>query len=220
MSQEAKILTGIGILTLIVVVAAAFFFGGNSSSSKPQTLSANQARLVVRSTSHQTGPKNAKVTLVEFGDFECPACGAAYPIVTQLLQNYKGKINYVFREYPLPIHQNADLAANAAEAAGAQGKFFEMYNLLYSNQNTWGESNNAMDYFVKYAQELHLDVNKFKNDVQSKKYESVIQKDIADGNALGVQATPTFYINNQVQVGGLSYDDFSAKIQQALKTAR
>ena len=221
MTNEAKILGGIGILTIVIVIAAAFLFGGKSSPDSNQTpVSTAQQKILIRKDSHEITAPAAKVTLVEFGDFQCPACGAAYPIVTQILNNYKGKINFVFREYPLPVHQNADAAAEAAEAAGAQGKFFEMYNLLYSNQNSWGDSTSPMDYFTKYAQGLHLNMNKFKSDVQSKKYAGKIQQDQNDGNTLGVNATPTFYINGVQQVGGLPYSDFKSKIDAAIKVAK
>src|SRR6266699_3668336 len=150
MTNEAKILGGIGLVTIIIVIAAAFMFGGKSSSDKQQAVSVDQQKLLIRKNSHELKANGAKVTVVEFGDFQCPACGASYPIVEQILQDYKGKINFVFREYPLPVHPNAPVAAEAAEAAGAQGKFFDMYNLLYSNQKDWGESNKPMDYILKY----------------------------------------------------------------------
>src|SRR5579863_4807913 len=144
MSNEVKIIAGISVVTLVLVIGAAFLFGGSSSSSQSAKPISNTQALV-HSDSHEINA-HSKVTLVEFGDFQCPACGAEYPIVTQLLQTYNAKINFVFRNFPLPQHQNAQAAAETAEAAGAQGKFFEMYNMLYTNQNTWGETNNPMDY--------------------------------------------------------------------------
>src|SRR6185369_5944088 len=188
MSNEVKSLIGIGVATLLIVVGAAFFFGGTSSSSKPaEKLSSDQFKQLIRSDSHVKGTKDAKVLLVEFGDFQCPACGASYPVVTQILNNYQGKVNFAFRNFPLPsLHKNAQIGAEAAEAAGAQNKFFEMYDALYQNQQEWGDSNKPMDYFEKYAKTVGLDVEKFKSDVTAKKYESKIQNDINDGNALSV----------------------------------
>jgi protein-disulfide isomerase len=218
MSNEAKILTGIGIITVAIVIVAALFLGGKPSPAQQmQAVTKDQMKILVRPDSHEIKSPGAKVTLVEFGDFECPACGASYPIVTQLLQDYKGKINFVFRNYPLDVHPNSHTAAEAAEAAGAQGKFFEMYNALYSNQKDWGETNKAMDYFTKYAQNIGLDVNKFKNDVNSKKYASIIEKDQEDGNQLGINATPTFFINGKMHAGGLPYADFKQLIDAAMK---
>lgn len=217
MSNEVKIIVGISVLTLVLVVGAAFLFGGTSSSSQSVQPIKNTNALI-HQDSHEVNAKS-KVTLVEFGDFQCPACGAEYPIVTQLLDTYKGKINFVFRNFPLPQHQNAQAAAEVAEAAGAQGKFFEMYNLLYTNQSTWGETGNAMDYFTQYAKALKLDMNKFTSDVKSNTYQNKIQKDINDGYAVGVNATPTFFLNGVAIQGGLPYNDFKAKIDQALQKA-
>lgn len=222
MTNENKILIGIGVVTLILVAVAVFSLGGSSlnNNKDDSQKTAQDAKVLVRSDSHVEGPKDAKVTVVEFGDFQCPACGSAYPVVNQIESTYKGKIKFVFRNYPLPVHKNAKLAAEAAEAAGAQGKFFEMYHKLYGNQKAWSESNNALDeYFVKYAQEIKLDVEKFKSEVKASKYAEKIQNDINDGNAVGVSATPTFYINGIEQVGGLPYDEFKTKIDNALKSS-
>jgi len=224
MSNENKILIGIGVVTVILIAVAVFSLGGsnglsgtnNTADQKPKDL-----KVLIKSDSHVDGPANAKVSVVEFGDFQCPACGSAYPVVSQIEQNYKGKIKFVFRNYPLPVHKNAKVAAEAAEAAGAQGKFFQMYHKLYDNQKSWSDSNNALDeYFVKYAKEIGLDVNKFSSEVKASKYADKIQNDMNDGNAVGVSATPTFYINGLEQVGGLPYDEFKTKVDIALKAAK
>jgi protein-disulfide isomerase len=219
MSNEVKIIIGISILTLVLVIGAALMFGGTSSSSAQNAKPISNMSALVHKDSHEIDA-HSKVTLVEFGDFQCPACGAEYPIVTQLLQTYKGKINFVFRNFPLPQHQNAQAAAETAEAAGAQGKFFEMYNLLYTNQNTWGESTDAMKYFTQYANALHLDMNKFTSDVNGKKYANKIQADINDGYAVNVNATPTFFLNGVPIQGGLPYNDFKSRIDTALQKAK
>jgi protein-disulfide isomerase len=224
MSNENKILIGIGIVTLVLVVVAVFSLGGSkglSGNDDTTDKTPKDMKVLIKSDSHVDGPANAKVSIVEFGDFQCPACGSAYPVVSQIEQNYKGKIKLVFRQYPLPVHKNAKVAAEAAEAAGAQGKFFEMYHKLYDNQKSWSDSNNALDeFFVGYAKDIKLDVNKFTAEVKASKYATKIQNDINDGNAVGVQATPTFYINGVEQVGGLPYDDFKTKVDEALKNAK
>ena len=217
MSNEVKIIVGISIITIILVVGAAFLFGGNSSSS-----SAVNAQPIKNTNAliHPDSPEinaHSKVTLVEFGDFECPACGAEYPVVTQLLQNYKGKINFVFRNFPLPQHVNAPEAAEAAEAAKAQGNFFGMFNLLYSNQNTWADAKDPTSYFITYAKALHLNLNKFESDVKNKAYAKIIQQDINDGYAVGVDATPTFYLNGVPFQGVLPYSDFQTAINKDLQ---
>ncbi|HVF69688.1 MAG TPA: thioredoxin domain-containing protein [Xanthomonadales bacterium] len=216
MSNETKILAGIGIATVLIVVVGAFFMGGSSTPDKPKP--PVDQKLLVKGDSHKVEAKNAKVTLVEFGDFQCPACGASHPIVKQLLEEYKDDVTFVFRNYPLPMHKNAMKAANAAEAAGAQKKFFEMHDLLFENQSEWSESNKADGLFEKYASELDLDMDKFKEDLKSKKYEGKIKADQADGNAVGVNSTPTFYINGELQAGGLPYEQFKAKIEKAINS--
>jgi len=217
MTNEGKIIIGISVITLVLVVGAAMLFGGSSSSSQNAKPISNISALVHKD-SHQINA-HSKVTLVEFGDFQCPACGAEYPIITQLLDNYKGKINFVFRNFPLPQHQNAQAAAETAEAAGAQGKFFEMYDLLYTNQSTWGETTDPMKYFTTYAKSLHLDMKKFTSDVTDKKYANKIQADVNDGYAVSVNATPTFFLNGVPIQGGISYTDFKAKIDDAIQKA-
>lgn len=218
MTNEVKIIVGISVLTLILVIGAAFLFGGTSSSSSQSAQPIKNANILIRKNSAEIN-NHSKVTLVEFGDFECPACGAEYPVVTQILQNYKGKINYVFRNFPLPQHANAPEAAEAAEAAQAQGNFFGMFNLLYENQNTWGDANDPTSYFVQYAKDLHLDVKQFQSDVKSKKYASLIQQDINDGYAVNVNATPTFFLNGVPMVGVLPYSDFQTAIDKDLASS-
>lgn len=222
-STEAKILTGIGVLTLIVVVAAAMIFGGVPQAPEKKVLAAKDQQILIRKDTYVQAVPNAKITLVEFGDFECPACGVAYPVVQKVLQDYKGKITYAFREFPIPSHKYGTLAAQAAEAAGAQGKFYPMYDKLYSNQKDWGDETkdtNAMDYFVKYAKELKLDVNKFKQDVENNAYDKRIKRDSGDGQQLGVNATPTFFLNGEMIEGGLPYDQFKSKIDAILKDSK
>lgn len=221
MSNEAKALIGIGVATLAIVIGATFLVGGKSTSTtETKTLTEDQTKKLIREDSYVKGSKDAKVTLVEFGDFQCPACGAVHPIVGQLLTEYKDKVAFVFREYPLPLHQNSKVAAYAAEAAGAQGKFYDMYDALYQNQKDWENSKNALELFVGYAKIIGLDLEKFKSDVESKKFEEKIQRDISDGNALTVQATPTFFLNGEKIQGGLPYDQFKEKIEAALKSAK
>ncbi len=220
MSSEAKVLAGISVATLVIVVGAAFMFGGKTSPEKVQPVSAEMQKMLIREDSHKKGATKGKVTVVEFGDFQCPACGSAHPIVKELTEVYKDQVTFVFREFPLPMHKNAKVAALAAEAAGAQGKFFEMHDMLFETQQAWSEKDNAEDIFVQYGQKLKLDIDKFKADMKDPKLEDKIQKDMADGNGVGVNATPTFYINGVQQSGGLPYEEFKTKIDTALKEAK
>ncbi len=165
----------------------------------------------------QEGNPNAQTTLVEYGDFQCPACGQFYTVVHQLTQQYNDKLLFVFREYPLTtIHPNADLAALAAEAAGQQGKFWPMYDALYSNQSQWSESTQAQNFINGYARQLGLDMQKFSAALADPATEAKIQADIASGDRAGVDATPSFYLNGKKLTNLQTYDDLKTDLQQAL----
>jgi protein-disulfide isomerase len=212
MSREAKILTAI----LVVVVGgmiALFVAAGGTDTSSPGS-KADTSKLV-----HQDSHKrdNGSVTIVEFGDYQCPACGAAEPNLEKIQQDYKGKINFVFRNYPLPMHQNAVPAALAAEAAAAQGKFWEMHDKLYATQNEWSSSTSPIDFFTKYAQDLGLDADKLKQDVTNKTYQNRIDADKSDGNAVNIQATPTIFVNGE-KASGYDYNSLKDLVEKAVNS--
>lgn len=211
MTQEAKIIGFLGGATVLIVIGAAISMGKNSPE---QTQVADQA-LLIRSNSNKISSTSANVTLVEFGDYQCPSCGAAHPYVKQILADDKEKITFVYRHYPLPQHKNARLAAEAAEAAGEQGKYWEMHDMLFENQNTWAEDNNALEIFARYANKLGLDANKFKQSVESNKFADKIAQDQSDGNALNVNSTPTFFINGQKYIGG--FNDLKSAVEKAIR---
>ncbi len=209
MTSETKILLSIGIITFLILGAGIFFFTKNTPISAPQSVA--DAGVLIRDDSHKIATKSATITLVEFGDYQCPSCAAAHTYVKQILSKFPANINYVFRNFPLNIHQNALIGAEAAEAAGAQGKYWQMSDTLYDKQTEWGESSNPMEFFMKYAADLKLDTTKFKQDINNNQYNNFIQKDLADGNAIGVNATPTFFINNQLYTS--SYTDLPKTIE-------
>ena len=218
MSQEAKILSIIGGVSLVIIVIAVILLGKSNPNPTNASNQAVDPSLLVRADSNKIATSSAKVTVVEFGDYQCPSCGAAFPILQQMLRDYNGKINFVFRNFPLSIHQNAQAAAEAAEAAGAQGKYWPMHDMLYDKQNEWGDAANPLPLFDTYAQSLGLDINKFNDDVTHNKYSDKIAKDQADGNSLGVNATPTIYIDNkQAFVGVPTYTDLQNYINNELK---
>lgn len=144
------------------------------------------------------GNRDSKVILVEYADFQCPACGSAHPGLKTLTEQYKGQIAFVFRNFPLStIHPNARAASAAAESAGLQGKYWEMHNSLFENQNAWSDlqGNARTDAFVSYAKTLGLDTAKFTTDLASTDVNQKISFDQAIGKKLGVDSTPTFYLN-------------------------
>ncbi len=138
------------------------------------------------------GPADARITLVEFSDFECPYCSAAVKQVDMVMAAYPKDVKLIYKQFPLSMHPHAELAAEASLAAREQGKFWEMYDLLFKNFRQLSRTNiNAM------AKEVGLDMAKFQSDLDSRKYKAVIEKDLADGEAAGVYGTPAFYINGK-----------------------
>jgi protein-disulfide isomerase len=138
------------------------------------------------------GPENAPITLVEFSDFQCPYCAAAVPAVHAVLQAYPTQLRLVFKEYPLEIHPRANFAASAAVAAQRQGKFWEMHNALYGSQRDL-----SREAIFTMAQKAGLDMKKFEADLQSTDVAESIVRDVQDGDAAGVEGTPSFFINGQ-----------------------
>lgn len=203
---------GIGLGTIILLVGGVFLFSKSGSTVKKVSND-----LLIGKDSYQTDPK-AQVTLVEFGDYECPACATYNPLVKQLLADLPGQVNFVFRNFPLSQHANANISSYAAESAGLQGKFWEMHDKLYDSQNDWAQSSDAKSIFLGYAKDLGLNVAKFTEDLDSQKIKDKVSKDEADGNLLNINATPTFYVNG-VKVESLpgSYNAFKTIITDVIK---
>lgn len=145
---------------------------------------------------HARGPANAPVTLEEFADFQCSACGGVYPSLKTIEGEFGPRLRVIFREFPLnPPHAHAVTAAHAAEAAGMQGKFWEMHDMLYENQQAWSEVFDVRPLFEGYARKIGLDVERFKNDQTSELVERRIFLDGKRGHSLGITGTPTIYLN-------------------------
>jgi protein-disulfide isomerase len=153
--------------------------------------------------SQSKGAKNPTLQVVIFSDFQCPFCGRVEPTLKQMEKEYAGKVRFTWKNFPLPFHQNAQPAAEAAMAAGAQGKFWEMHDKLFANQQQLDRAT-----FEKYAQELGLDMNKFKADLDANKYKDVIDGEQKEGAALGVQGTPAVFINGRKISGAYPWDTF------------
>lgn len=166
---------------------------------------------------HTKGAVGSRVVLMEYLDFECEACGAYFPLVKQLEQEYGDRVTFVVRYFPLPGHRNALPAAYAAEAADHQGKFWEMHDLLFTRQKEWGEKQ-AMtpEVFEGYAKELGMNMDKFKADVASLEVAARVKRDMNSGNELGVRSTPTFFLNG-IEIHPRSYEEFRALLDEALQ---
>lgn len=213
-SQFLKTTEGmfVGGLVLIIVLLMSYYFYATSN----QDTTTKTTTITVSEKDHVRGAQGAKVTLVEFGDFQCPACGAYEPIVRELQKNNPDTLQIVFRHFPLTqIHPNALLSAKASEAAGAQGKFWEMHDMLYDKQSEWSGALNARDIFMNYATTLGLDLALFTQVLDNKEVEDKILAEYKEGIKLGVQGTPTFFVNGEKITNPQSIDAFDAVIKAA-----
>jgi len=191
---------------IVFVAVCALVLGGLAFMSKKDSVDVGNtdATKVVAQTDtaigdHVYGNKDAKVMLIEYGDFQCPGCGGAYPQLKTIKEKYKDTIAFIFRDFPLTsIHPNALAAASAAEAAGLQGKFWEMHDKLYDNQDSWsGAAANQRDsIFEGYATEIGLKLDQFRTDRSSKKVSEKIARDQALGRKMNVTATPGIFIGS------------------------
>jgi protein-disulfide isomerase len=211
MTSNLKATLGVMAAVLAVIVGVVVFGGRGGGESVSDT------DALVRPDSHRISEAHdGKVTVVEFLDFECESCGAAYPAVEQLRAAYAGKITYVVRYFPIDSHPNAHNAARAAQAAAAQGEFEAMYKKLFDNQTRWGHRQQSQAaVFERYAAELGLDVERFRADVASDATAARIRADQEDGMTLGVQGTPTFFVNGERFRGG-SLEVLTAAVDAAL----
>jgi protein-disulfide isomerase len=196
-----------GILAVIaVILVGVFWFTNNNKANAPSSSS--------QPTQHTEGKGTSNVTLVEYGDYECPYCGQYYPVVKQVVAYYGDKITFQFRNLPLTqIHPNAYAGARAAEAASLQGKFWQMHDLLYTNQNDWVNSSDPTTVFDSYAQQLGLNVTQFKQDYASEKVNNFINADVSAFGKTGAQeATPAFFLDGKQVQPSETVDSFKKLI--------
>lgn len=193
---------------------------GSSPASGPSggTSSAASTAAPGADPPHFRGSESAPVTLEEFGDFECPPCGYLYAVLKTIESEYGSRLRVIFREFPLsPPHVHAVAAARAAEAAGLQGKFFEMHDLLYENQKAWTEAFDVRPLFEGYARKIGLDVERFKRDQTNEIVERRITLDGSRGHSLGVKSTPTIFLNGvEIPFAQYSAEGLRAAINKAL----
>jgi protein-disulfide isomerase len=156
-------------------------------------------------TDHVRGSIDALISIVEYGDYECPYTGMAYPIVKEIMKKFNNKVYFVFRNFPLnDIHPNAQHSAEAAEAAAAQDKFWEMHDYLFEHQKALDDS-----HLLQYAERLGLDTNKFKNEMSGHAYVPLIKESLKSGIDSGVQGTPTFFVNGNLYEDSWDLETFS-----------
>lgn len=212
-NKEPIVLLALGGFATLMMIAAILLF--NQGQPENVGLSASDQVLLVREDSPTLGPADASVTVVEFLDPECEACRAAYPGVKQILQDYDGQIRYVVRYFL--NHNNSLLAMQATEAAGEQGLYWEMQELLFERQLEWGEQATPQtDRFIQYAEELGLDVERFTASLQNPAYLEKAGRDEQDVEALALRGTPTFFVNGQM-VYGVNEEALRTLIEQELR---
>lgn len=197
------------LVAVVAVVIALVYWNGNKTPGPPPGNKTPAPTPVAQNTpNYNTAPPgsqppnmlgspNATVTVEEFADFQCPSCGATYKTTHEIQGLYGSRIKFVFRNFPLPMHDKAYDAAVAAEAAGMQGKFWDMHNLLYTNQQTWSSDPNYKATFKGYAEKIGLDVDKWENDMAGMAPKSRISADMERGKALAISSTPTIFINGE-----------------------
>lgn len=224
MSDKSKKIMIWAVVVVVVIVTAVLIVLGIMQPAASQGSSgfATTTAPAITSADHIQGDPTSTVSLIEYGDFQCPACGEYYSIVEQVLSNYGSKISFVFRNFPLPQHADAPAAAEAAEAAGLQGKYWQMYDLLYQNQNTWSNASPGdvvSQFFDGYAKSLGLNVDKFNADMTSAKVADKIAGDVKGGDAASIDHTPTFFVNLQQIPNPSTYDQFKSILDQALSSS-
>ncbi|WP_409332009.1 DsbA family protein [Trujillonella humicola] len=202
-------------LVAAFAVGVAVLLGVGRSDDGPGGTSGDAP--VVREDSHRLATAaDGRVTLVEFLDFECESCAAAYPFIEELRQEYEGRVTFVARYFPLPGHANAANAAVAVEAAAQQGRFEDMYHQMFESQAEWGERQDSQaDVFRGFAEDLGLDMAAFDAAVADPATLERVQQDREDGIALGVEGTPTFFLNGE-RLDVTSADEFIERIDAAL----
>ncbi|MEK7551748.1 MAG: DsbA family protein [Patescibacteria group bacterium] len=213
--QYKKVAIWVGVALAIILGIFGLAMLVNSSSNS--TTSSLKVPVLNDKDLYTKGDKKAKVTLTEYGDFQCPACASYHPIVKAIIEEYKDKILFIYRDFPLiNAHKYAHLSSRAAFAANKQNKYWEMYDLLYQNQNSWAKSTKAEDLFVDYAKELGLDIDKFSADLNSSEAKTFVDESLATATGLGINSTPSFFINGVKIDSPSSFDEFKEIIDNEL----
>jgi len=207
------------VYAFLVLATLLVIFGLWKSSPEVVTEAISPATLLqVQSDDWVKGNPGATVTLIEYLDFECGACGAYYPLVQRLVNEYGDRVHFITRYFPLPGHKNGMNSALAVESAGMQGKYWEMQDLLFREQESWGNSLSPNpSLFTHYANQLGLNMEQFAQDTNSSEVKNRVARDRDSGNKLGVNATPTFFLNGKKLENPRGYEAFKALLDDALK---
>lgn len=216
----------IALVGLLTVGVATALYRSKMQPAKPATVAAGTSPAGSSSPAltedkedeniHSRGPRNAPVTMEVYGDFQCPSCGVATVIVDDMQKKYGDQLRIVFHEFPLAMHQHAVKAAMAAEAAGLQGHFWEMHDMLYKYQSVWSKSSDPSAFFGAYAESLGLDGGQFAMDAKSPEVQARVISDGDAGVARGVKNTPTIFVNGTEVQNGFRPESLQQAIEGAL----
>lgn len=194
---------------IIIIFVGFLVVRGGDKAEAPKTSA--------KPSSHTRGEGASGVTLVEYGDFQCPACKQYYPIIEEVVNKHAADITFQFRNFPLTsIHPNAFAASRAAEAASKQGNFWEMYDKLYGGQDDWSRVSSPNKIFETYATQLELDMEKYRSDFKSTAVNDTINADLAAGGKLDITGTPGFVLDGKLIKNPNSVDEFSKLIEDAI----
>lgn len=208
-SSETKFFLGILLSTVAILAVAAVFL------SRPVPTLTLSKETLIPASAHTKGNKDAKVYLVEYSDFQCPACGAFAPVVESLAEKQKDNLLVAYRHYPLPLHQFAVPAALAAEAAGAQNKFWEAAKYLFANQDKFSPS-----FWDTMATDIGLDTAQFTQDIKAQTGKAAIDQDLAQATALKLSGTPTFFLNGALLKNIANPQDLIAAVEAAIASTQ
>jgi len=210
MSSDSKFFLGVVIAAVLVISGIIFF------SQKETSVQSGDTVTVDTTVGQKLGPDDAKVKIVEFGDFQCPACAAAAADFRLAQEKNQADVQIIYRHFPLTnIHPNAEAGALAGQAAANQGKFWEMDALLYQTQKDWASQTDPRNYFYALADQLGLNRSQFISDMGADSTKKIVQDDVSYGDSLSVDQTPTFFINGQRVTGPQTIDAWQKLIDQA-----
>lgn len=217
-SKSIYIWTGAALAVIIVVLTLLKLTGPTTNPDGKDKIM-GRISLKIDASDQVRGNRESKVILVEYSDFACPACAANEAMINKLVNDYRDRVAFVYRHFPLPYHIHSFEAARAAEAAGRQGKFWDLADLLFSRQKEWSTSPDFTSLLSDYAKTIGLDEMKFKADMQDPAIKSKIDADIESAKAAGLDHTPTYYLNGVEIINPSSYEEFKKIIDDALQKA-
>lgn len=214
MNTETKILAIVMLISTVLVIVAVLLFGKNNQPDK--TITNPQVLGVDYSKGEKIGSDSAKVKLVEFSDLQCPACKMVEPFVKQAREKYRNDLQFIYRHFPLMQHPHSKKAANFAEYAASEGKFWEVHDKLFETQDDWSSLADPSDYFVNLGAQFGLGKDKIKEAIAKELYSNKIDDDTREANRLGVNATPTLYLNGK-KLNLQNFSDIETAISEELK---